>query len=269
MKGDREKAEADLKKLRNRIDVTTELELIDEEATQARSQPKVSMAALFGHALRWPLFIAVMMMLSQQMSGINVAMFYSTAIFKNAGLIPIYAAYATIAMGFINVVQTLISVWLVDHPKFGRRSLHLAGLFGMMVSSILIVGALVLYQQPNMEIKKADNTYESLYPWSSYFSIIFVLLFVISFATGPGSIPWFFVSEIFPSNARGPASSVACMTNWTANFIVSTSFPIVEINRLNLFRIRPGIYFGQCSEICGINHRFIPIILERTSYNYF
>ncbi|CAD1481173.1 unnamed protein product, partial [Heterotrigona itama] len=42
-----------------------------------------------------------------------------------------------------------------------------------------------------------------------------------------------------------------------------------RINQLNLFSIRPGLYFGQCSEICGINHRFIPIILERTSYQNF
>nr|DBA43587.1 TPA_asm: COX2 [Bombus impetuosus] len=42
-----------------------------------------------------------------------------------------------------------------------------------------------------------------------------------------------------------------------------------RINQLNLFSIRPGIYFGQCSEICGMNHSFMPIMLESTSYNYF
>ena len=34
-------------------------------------------------------------------------------------------------------------------------------------------------------------------------------------------------------------------------------------------KFRPGLSFGQCSEICGINHRFIPIILERTDYYNF
>nr|DBA43821.1 TPA_asm: COX2 [Bombus ussurensis] len=42
-----------------------------------------------------------------------------------------------------------------------------------------------------------------------------------------------------------------------------------RINQLNLLCIRPGIYFGQCSEICGMNHSFMPIMLESTSYNYF
>nr|YP_009714561.1 cytochrome c oxidase subunit II [Bombus waltoni]QGK86768.1 cytochrome c oxidase subunit 2 [Bombus waltoni] len=42
-----------------------------------------------------------------------------------------------------------------------------------------------------------------------------------------------------------------------------------RINQLNLFCIRPGLYFGQCSEICGTNHSFMPIMVETTSYNNF
>lgn len=42
-----------------------------------------------------------------------------------------------------------------------------------------------------------------------------------------------------------------------------------RINQINLFCYRPGIYYGQCSEICGINHSFIPIVIESTSLNNF
>lgn len=35
-----------------------------------------------------------------------------------------------------------------------------------------------------------------------------------------------------------------------------------RINQINFFALRPGVFFGQCSEICGANHRFIPISLE-------
>lgn len=35
-----------------------------------------------------------------------------------------------------------------------------------------------------------------------------------------------------------------------------------RLNQINLFVNRPGIYYGQCSEICGVNHRFIPIVVE-------
>lgn len=42
-----------------------------------------------------------------------------------------------------------------------------------------------------------------------------------------------------------------------------------RLNQTNLFINRPGIFFGQCSEICGANHRFIPIIIERVSIKNF
>lgn len=100
-----------------------------------------------------------MLMFAQQFSGINAAMFYSAKIFEQAGLkdngnlknlfiinknLNLEPIYATIAMGGINVLQTLISVWLVDHPKCGRRSLLLIGLIGMCLSSIFISVSLSL-----------------------------------------------------------------------------------------------------------------------------
>lgn len=42
-----------------------------------------------------------------------------------------------------------------------------------------------------------------------------------------------------------------------------------RINQTLLIINRPGIYFGQCSEICGINHSFIPIVIESTNFNNF
>lgn len=35
-----------------------------------------------------------------------------------------------------------------------------------------------------------------------------------------------------------------------------------RLNQLRIFSLRPGLFYGQCSEICGSNHRFIPIVLE-------
>ena len=42
-----------------------------------------------------------------------------------------------------------------------------------------------------------------------------------------------------------------------------------RLNQTNFFINRPGLYFGQCSEICGANHRFIPIVIERVPSNFF
>ena len=64
---------------------------------------------------------------------------------------------------------------------------------------------------------------------ASYLSIIFVIMFVVGFATGPGSIPWFFVNELFQQSARPMAASIAVATNWAANYVVAQCFPLVKL----------------------------------------
>lgn len=66
--------------------------------------------------------------------------------------------------------------------------------------------------------------------WVSYISILLVILFVVMFAIGPGSIPWFLVSELFNQSARGAATSLAVAINWTANFIVGIGFLPLQVS---------------------------------------
>lgn len=42
-----------------------------------------------------------------------------------------------------------------------------------------------------------------------------------------------------------------------------------RLNQTNFLINRPGLFYGQCSEICGANHRFIPIVIERLPVNHF
>lgn len=42
-----------------------------------------------------------------------------------------------------------------------------------------------------------------------------------------------------------------------------------RLNQIRFNTNRSGLFFGQCSEICGANHRFIPIVIERISTNNF
>ncbi|VDM63937.1 unnamed protein product [Angiostrongylus costaricensis] len=219
VRGQPDKAAKDLKKLRGTEDVSAEMNMFREEAAASGSaaQERPSMLDMFHGSLLWPMTIAIMMMLAQQLSGINVAMFYSTVIFKQAGLSNEGAVYATIGMGTVNVIMTVVSVWLVDHPKFGRRSLLLMGMIGMWISTILLVAALSL--------------------------------------TARGSIPWFFVSEIFASSARGNANSIAVMVNWTANLIVGLTF--LSLNNA-LAQYSFLVFTGFLSFFIFFTHRFVP-----------
>ncbi|WKX94708.1 hypothetical protein Q1695_011742 [Nippostrongylus brasiliensis] len=212
IRGNTEQATKDLEKLRGSDDVGAEIELLNHEAEANKegSASKPTMGDMFKEPLKWPMTIAIFLMLMQQLSGINAVMFYSTVIFKTAGLSDEAAVYATIAMGTVNVLMTIVSVWLVDHPSAGRRSLLIIGLIGMWITTVMLTVCITL----SMGGAK----------WASYGAIAFVLLYVVSFAAGAGSIPWFFVSEIFHSNARANANSIATMTNWGANIFVSMTF---------------------------------------------
>nr|NP_007098.2 cytochrome c oxidase subunit II [Didelphis virginiana]QRV59809.1 cytochrome c oxidase subunit II [Didelphis virginiana] len=42
-----------------------------------------------------------------------------------------------------------------------------------------------------------------------------------------------------------------------------------RLNQITLTSSRPGVFYGQCSEICGSNHSFMPIVLEMASLKYF
>lgn len=70
---------------------------------------------------------------------------------------------------------------------------------------------------------------QTTYVWVSYLAIIFVMVFVVAFAVGPGSIPWFLVSELFNSSARPLATSIAVGVNWTANFVVGLGFLPLQV----------------------------------------
>ncbi len=65
---------------------------------------------------------------------------------------------------------------------------------------------------------------------ASYAAIVLVISFVVIFAIGPGSIPWFLVSELFMQNARPMATSIAVGVNWGANFFVGLGFPILHVS---------------------------------------
>nr|YP_010839090.1 cytochrome c oxidase subunit II [Pachycondyla annamita]WGF22855.1 cytochrome c oxidase subunit 2 [Pachycondyla annamita] len=42
-----------------------------------------------------------------------------------------------------------------------------------------------------------------------------------------------------------------------------------RLNQSMLFMYRPGLFYGQCSEICGLNHSFMPIVIESTNFKNF
>ncbi|XP_043074449.1 solute carrier family 2, facilitated glucose transporter member 3a isoform X2 [Puntigrus tetrazona] len=240
-----EQARKALVRLRGYEDVGKDLQEMKEESLKMAMEKKVTIPELFRTAAyRQPLLIAIMLQLSQQLSGINAVFYYSTGIFESAGVNqPIYA---TIGAGAINTVFTVVSLFLVE--RAGRRTLHLIGLGGMAVSALAMTIALLLVSSAvcfhfddchfiYLTIIRMLMSYlcfltfvpeqkdiESL----RYLSIAAVFAFVAMFEMGPGPIPWFIVAELFSQGPRPAAMAVAGCSNWTANFLVGISFPKLE-----------------------------------------
>uniref|UniRef100_M4ABM3 Solute carrier family 2 member 3b n=1 Tax=Xiphophorus maculatus TaxID=8083 RepID=M4ABM3_XIPMA len=199
-----------LERLRGTDDVNDDIQEMKEEGMKMAMEKKVSIPELFRSPnYRQPIIIAIILQLSQQLSGINAVFYYSTGIFKSAGVSqPIYA---TIGAGIVNTVFTIVSLFLVE--RAGRRTLHLIGLAGMAVSALLMTIFLSLVNSNQV---------------MSYLAIVAVFTFVASFEMGPGPIPWFIVAELFSQGPRPAAMAVSGCSNWTANFLVGLGFPKLE-----------------------------------------
>ena len=244
--------------LRGTVEVHDEMEEMRHESEQMKVVPKVRLRDMWtNNTLRQPLIIAMVVMLSQQLSGINAAIFFSTKIFESAGLSDTAALYSTMGMGVINVLMTLVSLILVE--RAGRRTLHLTGLAGMAITTLILTLCL---------------TMRDLAPALRYLSIIAVFFFVIMFATGPGSIPWFLVGELFGIGARGIATSIAVAVNWSANFIVGLAFlPLTHLLGDYTFLVFTfllamfWIYtYKKVPETKGKTHEQIAAVFRQQSY---
>uniref|UniRef100_A0A673ALX2 Solute carrier family 2, facilitated glucose transporter member 3-like n=1 Tax=Sphaeramia orbicularis TaxID=375764 RepID=A0A673ALX2_9TELE len=215
-----EEARKALVRLRGHEDVSEDIQEMKEEGMKMAMEKKVTILELFrSPKYRQPIIIAIVLQLSQQLSGINAVFYYSTGIFKTAGVTqPIYA---TIGAGVVNTVFTVVSLFLVE--RAGRRTLHLVGLAGMAVCALIMTISLSLVE-----------TNKSL----SYLAIIAVFGFVASFEMGPGPIPWFIVAELFSQGPRPAAMAIAGFSNWTANFLVGLGFPkLAELCKSYVFII--------------------------------
>jgi MFS transporter, SP family, galactose:H+ symporter len=202
--GARDRARAVLERIRTASEVEPELAEIEGSLNQQEG----SWHELLSPALRPALIIGIGLAVFQQFTGINTVIYYAPTIFQYAGLHSKSAAIlATAGVGVINVLLTIVALWLLD--RVGRRPLLLWGLVGMIVSlGILGFGFL----SPSLTHVLAP------------ISVACVMLYVACFAISLGPIFWLMIAEIYPLKIRGRAMSVATMMNWGSNLVVALTF---------------------------------------------
>lgn len=166
---------------------------------------------------RWmlmPIMVGVGIMFMQICTGINTIIYYTTTIFQIAGFSSkIGAIYATIGIGFVNFIMTLVAIAFTD--KIGRKPLLYIGLTGMLISLITLGGA----------FEFAGILGENL----KWVAIVSVVIYIASFACSLGPVGWILVSEILPLRVRGFAMSACTVANFAFNFVVVLSFlPLIN-----------------------------------------
>jgi sugar porter (SP) family MFS transporter len=183
---------------------------IDEEIEQVRGlgQRRSTLRELFTPAVRPALLVGILLAVFQQITGVNTVIYYAPTLLQGAGLGSSSAILAEVCVGGINVLLTIVAVWLMD--RVGRRPLLLIGTSGMLIGLLTVAYA----------FHGGDHLTGS----AAIVAIIGLMWFQGSFAIGLGPVFWLLIAEIYPLKVRGTAMGVATIANWAGDFVVTISF---------------------------------------------
>lgn len=147
-------------------------------------------------------------MLAQQMCGINIIAFYSSTVFSEAGASNLNALLASFGFGLVNFVFAWPAVWTID--TWGRRALLLFT-FPNMAWTLLAAGLCFI-------IPEQSRAHLGLIAF-------FIFLFAAFYSPGEGPVPFTYSAEVFPLSHRevGMSWAVATCLFWAA--VLSISFP--------------------------------------------
>jgi MFS transporter, SP family, xylose:H+ symportor len=218
MKGKDDKALDVLNKIAGKENAAAILSEI-KQTMHEKSSPWLS----FGFLV---IFIGIMLSVFQQFVGINVVLYYAGNIFRNMGSSTDSSLLQTIIVGLVNLTFTVVAILTVD--RFGRKPLMIIGALGMAVSMIALG---FTFYTGNMGMM----------------ALIFMLTYTAAFAMSWGPVTWVLLAEIFPNNIRG-AMSIAVAAQWIANWVVSTTFPMMNDNQ----QLIEKFHFGFSYWIYGI-----------------
>lgn len=180
---------------------------------ESLSGEKGTWSELFSKKLRLPLTIGIALAILQQVTGINVFMYFGATIFKtmsqstgvDAGLLQ------QVIINGSGLIFTLIAIASVD--KWGRKPLMILGTTGMGIS---LVGMGLMAQLSH------DPTA------ASHVMLGLILLYIACFGLSVGPVVWVILAEIFPTAIRGRAMGLATFCLWVADYLVTQTFPMMD-----------------------------------------
>ncbi len=187
-------------------DINAPLQVADIENSLNPIQ-NTALYDISGKAVRRLLIIGILVAIFQQITGINSILYYAPVIFKETGLNAANSLLQTICIGVVNALATLLAIGLVD--KVGRKKLLIGGSVLMAISLTVVAGCFKYHY------------------FDYYIVLVSLLLYVATFSCTFGAVVWVYLSEIFPNRIRGMALSLATLSLWIADFLVTYAFPIM------------------------------------------
>lgn len=175
--------------------------------TVGNVKEKVSYKMLFEGKMPKILVLGIVLAVFQQWCGINVIFNYAQEIFSAAGYGVSDILFNIVITGLTNLVFTFVGMFLVD--RLGRRTLMLFGSIGL-ACIYAILGFCYFYSVTGTSV------------------LILVIAAIACYAMTLAPVTWVILSEIFPVKIRAMAMAVSTFSLWTACFILTYSFPILN-----------------------------------------
>ena len=207
-----------------------EIEIDNDNASLAND-------TIFLKKYRTPLLLAFLMAFFNQLSGINAFLYYSSRIFQEAGLGESTALLSSIGIGVVNLIFTLLGVFLID--KLGRKILMYIGSIGYIVSLSLVAMAF-------------------FFQWGGIAVPVFLFLFIAAHAIGQGAVIWVFISEIFPNHLRASGQSFGSTTHWVLAAIIPSLIPFL------FSTVGPGVVFLFFAVMMVFQLLFVAFMMPET-----
>lgn len=179
---------------------------LDAMAT-ATAEEQGGFKLLWSASMRKVLLLGVVMAVLQQWCGINVIFNYAQEIFTAAGYGVSEVLLNIVVTGITNVVFTVLAMSVID--RWGRKALTLMGCFGL--TAIYAFMGFAYY-----------------YHITGVLMLIIVVVAIACYAMTLAPVMWVIISEIFPNRIRGLAMSVCTFALWTACFILTYTFPMLN-----------------------------------------
>lgn len=187
------------------INYTKDIESI-VEAIQKETQNNCEKESIFSKKYRFILWLSFLIAFFNQFSGINAFLYYAPRIFQTGGIEGNIALLSSIGVGLINLIFTLIGIFLID--KLGRRFLMYMGTLGYIISLSLI--SLSFYSG-----------------WQGIYLPFFFFLFIASHAIGQGAVIWVFIAEIYPNHLRAAGQSFGASVHWVLAALIPSCIPFL------------------------------------------